>query len=530
MSPQPAPRRARHLVRPGTVAVAVAAVLLGAATLGEHAAAPEAASQAQAGPPAVTFSSYLGGLEWDEANDVEVDDEGNRHVTGFTLSADFPAEGAEALGPGGIVDAFVAKVLADGTLAWSVVVGGSDLDVGNGIALDDDGNVYVTGRTGSADFPTAAALQPALAGEGCTGVPCHDAFVTKLSPDGALVYSTYLGGSRNEEGLSVAVGDDGSAHVSGNTDSPDLPTVTPFQAEFGSPPCPADLPCPLDVFAAKLTPAGDALAYSTYLGGESSEQAGGLALADDGTSFVTGATTSADFPTEGAVQTSLNGAACGPPPGSPCPDVFLTKLSAAGDDAVYSTLVGGAETETAGGVAVDAQGRAVITGATRSTDFPTAQPAQGQLASTCPEDEPEELCDDGFVARLDPAGGRLEYSTYLGGAAQDQGRGVAVDDAGTAFVTGRTDSRDFPTAQPVQAELGGYIDGFVTALSAADGSVAWSTFVGGSDADRGNAAAVGDDGSVHAVGRTLSPDFPTVAPLQAELRDADYDAFVHTLR
>ncbi|MBJ7453102.1 MAG: SBBP repeat-containing protein, partial [Blastococcus sp.] len=473
MSPRPtsAPTAVHTLTVVGTVAVlALSSVVLGQRLLS---GAEARTSQAPLGPVALTSSTFLGGLEWDEAFDVEVDDAGNRYLAGFTLSRDFPEARVE--GPGGIVDAFVVKVSAEGALVWSVVLGGTDLDTATGIALDDAGNAYVTGRTGSVDFPSTDALQPEINGAACNGAPCHDAYVTKLNPDGAIIYSTYLGGSLNEEALGIAVADDGSAIVSGNTDSRDLPTVAAFQAEFGSPPCPGDLPCELDVFVSKLAPDGGSLTYSTYLGGGASDTNAGVAVADDGTAFVAGTTRSPDFPVVGGVQGGLNGTACGPPPGAPCLDAFVTALAPDGSAAEYSTYLGGTQNETAGGVAVDSTGRAVVTGYTQSPDFPTARPVQGTLSNTsCTREQPEELCDDGFVTRLSPDGGSLDFSTFLGGTAEDQGLGVAVDDAGNIAVAGRTDSRDFPIRDAVQPAFGGYIDGFVTLLAAADGALVWS--------------------------------------------------------
>jgi hypothetical protein len=517
-------------VRVLIVAVTVAALVLGAVVFGQRLRAVTDAGgpgNAAAQPRELTSSTFLGGLEWDEATDVEVDEYGNRYVSGFTLSRDFPDARAE--GPGGIQDAFVAKVSPDDSLAWSVVLGGSELDVAYGLALDDDGNVYVTGRTRSSDFPTADAMQPDLNGTECTGEPCHDAFVTKFDPDGKLVFSTYFGGSLNEEALGIAVGDDGFV-ISGNTDSRDLPTKSAFQTEFGSEPCPGDLPCELDAFVTKFTSDGADLVYSSYLGGDGGETSAGVALADDGTAFVAGTTRSVDFPTVNAFQDGINGTACGPPPGTPCPDAFVTALEPGDSKARYSTLVGGTKPETGTGVAVDAQGRAAVTGGTQSPDFPTVRPAQSALDNaSCTDDQPEELCDDGFVTRLSADGKSLDFSTFLGGAGQDQGLGITVDGAGTVVVAGSTDSRNFPTSQPVQDVLGGYIDAFVTALSAEDGSLAWSTFLGGTEAERANAVTVGPDSAVHAVGRTLSPDFPVRAPVQPELQDADYDAFLTSL-
>jgi hypothetical protein len=529
---------ARHItarpvpaVRTLAVVATVAALVLGAVVLGQRLVAGAGAGapgDAAAEPRELTFSTFLGGLEWDEATDVEVDDDGNRYVTGFTLSRDFPSARPE--GPGGIQDAFVAKVAADNRLAWSVVLGGTELDVAYGLALDDDGNVYVAGRTGSSDFPTANALQTELNGTACTGEPCHDAFVAKFDPDGGLLFSTYFGGTLNEEALGVGIAADGVV-ISGNTDSRDLPgTESGFQPEFGSPPCPADLPCELDAFVSKITLDGAGLVFSTYLGGDGGETNTGVAVADDGTAFVTGTSRSADFPTVNAFQGALAGAACGPPPGTPCPDAFVTALAPDGATARYSTLLGGTEPETGSGVAVDAQGRAVVTGGTQSPDFPTERPAQPAIDnSSCTDEQPEEMCDDAFVTRFTPDGSSLDFSTYLGGLGQDQGLGVTVDGAGTVVVAGSTDSRDFPTQEPVQAALGGYIDGFASALSGADGSLAWSTFLGGKEAERANAVTVGPDSAVHVVGRTLSPDFPTAAPLQPELRDDDYDTFLTSL-
>lgn len=545
MSPQRSQGRILPAIRAGTVLIGASALLVSAVPAvggsgGTRTAAsppPVARLQQAATPdettPDITFSTYLGGLEWDEPGDVEVDDDGNVYVTGFTLSKDFPTEGRDALGPGGIVDAFVSKLSEDGdSLVWSVVLGGTNLDMGNGLALDDDGNVYVVGRTGSDDFPTENALQDALAARDCTGEPCHDAFVAKLSGDGELVYSTYLGGSRNEEGLGIAVDSDGQAHVTGNTDSLDFPTEKAFQDKFGSLPCEGDVPCPYDTFASTLSSEGDQLVFSTYLGGKATDIAGGIAVDENGSTYVTGSTSSEDFPTtDDAVQASVEGTACGPPAGTGCPDAFVTKLSTDGSAALYSTLLGGERPEAAGGVAVDDEGRAVVTGSTQSSDFPTMRAVQSEIDNeSCTSEQPEEFCSDGFAARIDADGSALDYATYLGGNATDEGLAVALDEDGNAFVAGRTDSRTFPVREAVQEELGGYIDGFVAKLTADDGALAWNTFLGGAKADRATGVTVSTDGAVHVTGRTLSTDFPTKSPLQDELQNEDYDVFVTTLR
>lgn len=537
----PARRRRRALLGlSATVALAVAAQFTQAATTSAQTPSPSSTTTATttttaaAATAGLAASSFLGGKEWDEGSDVEVDSAGNSYITGFTLSQDFSKTTAARGGFRGIADGFVTKVAADGRrVLWSTYLGGVDLDVPSSLAMDAGGNVYVTGRTASPDFPTTrGAFQPRLRGRLCQRVePCHDAFVTKLRPDGRVVYSTLLGGSANEEGVGIAVDRHGRAWVTGNTDSTDLPLARPLQRAFQSPPCPVDLPCEYDVFVTALTPDGRGLHFSSYLGGDASDTAGGIAVDEAGSAYVTGTTRSADFPVTGrALQRRINGTACGPPPGAPCLDAFIMKV--ANRRLAWSTYFGGSEDERAGGIAVDRAGQAVVTGSTRSPRLPLRNAVQGGLDNaSCTADLPEEKCDDAFVTQLTANGSGLVYSTYLGGQAEDQGLAVAVDSGGNALVAGRTDSRDFPISRAAQPTFGGYIDGFVTKLSRGTGVIAWSTFVGGNDPDRTTGVDTHRSGSVHLTGRTLSPDFPTAAAFQpAMAQDDDYDAFVQVLR
>ena len=477
------------------------------------------------------FSSYLGGREWDEATGVATDREGNAYVTGFTRSRDFPRAGAASRGFNAIVDVFLTKVdPARGRVVWSTHLGGMDMDMANAVAVDAANNVYVAGRTGSPDFPTRGGVQGRLRGRACTGQPCHDAFVAKFDASGRLRWSTLFGGSRNEEVVSVAVGGDGTVYLAGLTDSPDLPVRRPLQRSFQSLPCTGDLPCPYDAFVAKLAPSGGRIVYSTYLGGSATDLARGIAVDGAGSAYVVGSTGSPDFPTVRAFQRGMGGEACGPPPGEPCRQAFLTKLTPRGGAAVFSTYLGGTEHDDAYGVALDGRGRAHVTGSTQSSDFPTRRALQGALRNgACFSEQPLELCDDGFVTKFTRSGGGVVYSTYLGGRAEDQGLAVDVTVQGQALVGGRTDSSNFPvTAGAAQSTFGGYIDGFATKLRG-DGTAAWSTFLGGTDADRATGVAADRGGAAHVVGRTLSPDFPTVRPFQPALKDDDYDAFVGRL-
>jgi hypothetical protein len=482
-------------------------------------------------PGELVFSSYLGGQEWDEATGAATDREGNSYVTGFTLSEDFPRVGAGTRGHDAIVDAFVTKVSADGRIVWSTQLGGVDMDMANAVTVDRDGNGYVVGRTGSPDFPTERGLQNRLRGRACTGEPCHDAFVVKLSPTGSIRWSTLFGGTLNEEAVSVAVDRDSAVYVAGLTDSRDLPTRHPFQASFQSLPCQGDVPCPYDAFVTKLAATGDRILYSTYLGGNAADLARGIDVDRDGNAYVAGSTGSPDFPKVRAFQNTMRGEACGPPPGEPCRQAFLTKLEPGGAKAAYSTYLGGREHDDAFGVAVDRQDRAHVTGSTQSPDFPTRNALQPTLNNrACTSEQPEELCDDGFVTKFTANGRELEYSTYLGGRAEDQGLAIDVTTDGEALVAGRTDSRDFLTTpnagQPV---FGGVTDGFALKLRPS-GTPIWSTFLGGSDADRATGIAADRQGSAHLAGRTLSPDFPTRRPFQPTLRDQDYDAFVAIIK
>jgi hypothetical protein len=526
------------------VGVLAAATLTGAARTESpaHANAPIAALPAAATAalpadddpgksPSLLHSTYLGGQFWDEAVDVKAGADGSTYVAGFTVSPDFPTVNPAQRTFHGIVDAFVAKLAPGGrSLLWSTFLGGKDMDVATGLAVDKDGNAYVTGRTGSDDFPTTGGtFQPAIRGRSCQGEACHDAFVTKLSSNGQIRWSTFLGGNANEEASGIAVGVAGGVYVTGNTDSHDFPTKGAVQPTFQSPPCETgadDLPCPYDAFVTKLAPDGRSLRYSTYLGGDGPELSGGVAVDSAGNAYVTGTTRSVNFPIVGGLGSSLKVRTCGPPPGEPCLDAYVSKFSSSGDHLVYSTFLGGTKNERGSGIAVDSAGSAIVTGSTASLDFPTAHALQRNIDNAaCTTDEPEEKCDDGFVSKLTPEGRGLVYSTYLGGRAEDQGLSVSVDKQGNAYVGGRTDSRDFITRAAVQPRFGGYIDGFASSLTSS-GELRWSTFFGGKEADRVEGIAVDPNQRVRLAGRTLSPNFPTRHPIRATLHDEDYDAFV----
>jgi hypothetical protein len=440
-------------------------------------------------------------------------------------------------------------------LNYSTYLGGYEKDAGGSIAVDATGNAYVAGFTNSNNFPTAP--------DPCGGVdpPCpfqatfsggsfDDAFVTKLNAAGTdLVYSTYLGGSGGrEEGHGIAVDDAGNAYVTGVTRSTDFPTTLgAFQTVLGG------LDGLDDAFVTKLNADGSALLYSTYLGGSGGDFGTDIAVDDAGNAYVTGQTNftaAGDFPTTpGAFQTVYGGGS---------DDAFVTKLNPAGtgvSDLVYSTYIGGSLNEVGFGIAVDAAGKAYVTGLTRSADDPDAPGTPGDEGFPTTTGAYQTVFGgtwDAFVTKLNGDGSALLYSTYLGGIEQDVGMSIAVE-AGNAYVTGRTDSADddstpsvdegFPiTIGAFQSDLGGFRDAFVTKLNAAGTDLVYSTYLGGSlggsvspsfpngtATDTGMGIVVDSVGNAYVIGFTQSTNFPTESAIQAAFGLGSNDAFVTKL-
>jgi hypothetical protein len=400
-------------------------------------------------------------------------------------------------------------LIIDPGLDYSTFLGGSDVDIGEGIAVDRRGRAYVTGFTQSADYPTTpGAFDTTWNGS-------FDAFVTKLNASGsALVYSTFLGGAEEDRGEGIAVRD-GRAYVTGETSSPDYPT-TPgafdrtFNGGFSSQICQASsLPC--DAFVTKLNASGSALVYSTFLGGTGADSGSDIAVDTRGRGYVTGQTDSADYPTTpGAFDRTFNGLNR---------DAFVTKLNASGSALVYSTFLGGAGNDFGEGIAVR-DGRAYVTGGTAFFDFPTTPGAfdttwNGGL--------------DAFVTKLNASGSALVYSTFLGGTGADAfSVDVAVDTRGRAYVTGDTSSPDFPTTPGAFDTTWNGTDAFVTKLNRSGSALVYSTFLGGSDVDIGEGIAV-REGKAYVTGFTQSADYPTTPGAFDTTLDGGTDALVTKL-
>ena len=473
--------------------------------------------------PFLVSSTFWGGSASERFATVTVDAAGNVYVAGLTGSTNFPRTVSTLPALGG-TEVFISKFDPAGGLVFSTVFGGSSSDEVKAIAIDADGNIIVVGDTFSSDLPVVNAIQPAFHRSGCGGEfggICSDGFVAKIDPTGQrLLFSSYLGALGLDEALDVAVDGAGNIYVTGATNSPTFEGATPLR-DFGG---------TQDAFVAKIPPGGGSFSYFTYLGGSSEESGNGIAVDAAGNVYVTGVTSSQNFPTLNPIQARSENFST---------SAFVTKLDPTGS-IVYSTYLGGNSQDTGLGIGIDSSGSAYVVGFTWSTNFPTANAQQQFLRGQ----------NDVFVAKLSPSGSSLVYSTFLGGNSREQlfpdlqeifavPLDIAVDAAGNAYVSGSTQSNDFPSVFALYPFGGGSClveppippfatepcpDAFVTKLDTT-GKLMFSTPIGGSGDDRGRGVAATPDGIVYVVGTTLSPDFPVKAPLQANLAGSA-DAFI----
>jgi hypothetical protein len=319
--------------------------------------------------------------------------------------------------------------------------------------------------------------------------------------DPTLAFASYLGGSGDDYGNAVTIDASGCAYVVGETGSANFPTLGPEQVSMAG---------DTDVFVTKWNAAGTGLIYSTYIGGSNRDVALGVALDAGGNAYVTGFTYSGDFPiTNGALRTSFVGDS----------KAFVLKLNAAGNGLIYSTFLGGSGDDYGAGIAVNATGEAHIAGYTASIDFPITTGAFQQYYGGGSY--------DGFLAKLNAAGSALIYATYLGGIANDTAAGVALDPNGNIYVTGQTQSTNFPTVNPVQA-IGSESAAFVVKINAA-GQVQYSTYLGGTGLNNGTAIAADAAGNAYVTGFTDAPDFPVTSSAYQGINDGSYDAFAAVL-
>jgi uncharacterized protein (TIGR03437 family) len=504
--------------------------------------------------PTLAYASYLGGSKNDAAVSVAVDGAGALYVCGFTSSDDFPNTGG-SFQPGfagGVAqsaisgDAFVAKIdPVSGHVIYNTYLGGRGDDFAQGVAVDNTGAAIVAGYTTSPNFPvTPNAYNGKYGGAGGNNYKIFgDAFLTKLNPAGnALIYSTYFGGSQDDGALSVALDSSGAAYICGLTASPNFPT-TPgsLQSKFrgaggnilikhGLEDVARPGVVTGDGFVAKFSPAG-ALVFSTYLGGSLDDAVIGIAVDAGGNIYVTGGTLSNDFPTTpGAFQPAYHGT----DPKSQylfvTGDAFVAKIDPTGSKLLYSTYLGGSRDEVGIGLTVDATGAAYVTGFTSSTNFPTTAGVISRNYKGPPtlSDLLNFMAGDVFVTKLNPAGSQIVFSTLIGGVNDDGGTSIALDPLGNIYVSGFTNSGDFPTtSDALQRTFPGmvYVEppsgttvfasprpighGFLLKMPPDGSSILYSTFLGGTGNDRGyTSLALDNAGAAYLSGLTGSTNFP----------------------
>jgi hypothetical protein len=403
------------------------------------------------------------------------------------------------------------SLVIDPVLTYSTYLGGSNGgdhgDAAWAIAVDGSGSAYITGQAFSTNFPvTAGSYEPK---DGAAAIGESNAFVTKLNAAGtALVYSTYLGGTSDnasDVGFGIAVDSSGNAYIVGQAYSSDFPTTKgAFQTATAG---------RLNAFVTKLNPAGSALVYSTYLGGAYYDIAYAVAVDASGDAYVTGQATSIDFPVKGAYQAANNHPYGG--------NEFVTKFNPTGSALIYSTYIGGSNGnlgDSGTAIAIDAAGDAYVVGGSQDTDFPTTIGSAYQAALIGQE--------NAVVTKLNPAGSKLIYSTYIGGSGADSAAGVAVDSSGNAYITGQTTSQNYPVTEGAfQSKFGYTTDGgsnaFVTKLNPAGTALVYSTYLGGNgEGDQANAIALDKLGDVYITGQTDATNFPLTAGAIQTTNDA----------
>ncbi len=447
----------------------------------------------------------------------------------IAVAGSFRAHGSKVDFVVGVYNRKEALIL-DPVLAYSSYLGGTGDEGARAVGVDGAGNVYIAGVTTSTDLPTSrTGLQPAFAGlttNGLTG----DAFVAKFSPTGALLYLTYLGGSRDDAAGGIAVDSAGNAYVTGFTNSTNFP-VSPNAAQasfhgYGGNPL-FNLG---DAFITKINPSGNQILYSTYLGGSANEAASGIAIDSAGNAYITGSTLSTDLPvTPGAFQPHYAGAGGQPTTDLGAPffvagDGFVAKLNPSGTQFLLVTYLGGSLDDLPACIALDPAGNIVVGGMTISNNFPvTANAFQPVYHGENTAQNPFFYYGDGFITKLNPAGTALVYSTYLGGTGDDRVAALTTDSTGAVYATGPTSSPNFPitsnayqrgNAGPTLTQVAERVvgDAFLVKLDPTGSTLLYGTYFGGRGDDAGNAIALDPTGAIYIAGQTTSTDFPAITP------------------
>ncbi|MDQ1266316.1 MAG: type sorting protein, partial [Bacteroidota bacterium] len=443
------------------------------------------------------FSSYLGGGGDDIARGIKADSAGNIFICGETKSTNFPTtSGAYQRNFAGTCDIFVTKISGTTkTPSYSTYIGGSDWDYAYAIAIDRLGNAFVAGGTYSTNFPTVQPYQSAYGGGR------SDCFTLKLSPLGnSLLQSSYLGGSGDDEAYSIAVDNDSYCYVTGITGSINFPVQNAYSTNrIGG----------ADCFVTKVHQNGSSLVFSTYLGGDEWDEGRGIAIDANRYVYVVGTTASIDFPTvnpihnHGSIQET---------------DIFVTKINPVGNTLTASTYLGGFGDDNGMGIAVDAGSQVYVTGYTNSANFPTANPSQLLNAGQV----------DGLITKFNAGMNTLLLSTYIGGSTEDYASCIAVNDNESICIGGYTNSQNFPTLNPFQQDFLGTIDGFAVKFNS-DGTRFFASYFGGLNDDRCNSISTDSKGIIYVAGSTSSNDFPLNSPFQQNYSGGRSDGFISVI-
>jgi hypothetical protein len=385
-------------------------------------------------------------------------------------------------------------------LIYSTYFGGSGNDFVADANIDSDGNIYISGRTRSANLPTSTGAYETSA----NGL--DDLYVTKLNDDGSdVVYSSYIGGSFSEEVAQIYVDDNGYLYLVGSSRSSNFPTsANAFQRSIGA-------SFYYDAVIVKFNTDGTDIEFSTYLGGSDNDKGYGIHVDEDGNASITGTTESTNFDVvSGGYQTSLAGES----------DGFLVKLNSTASDLVFGTYLGGTDDEEFRDIAVDNNDYIYLTGYTESDDFPVSI---GAYQTTL------EGSKDSFIAKLNSSASSLSYCTYIGGSFDDKPNAIALD-GNEPIITGYTQSRNYPTTTGVfQSSNNGIYNAFITRLNANGSSLEYSTFIGGNSSDYGNDLLLDSDSNVFLCGTANSNNFPVTDNALQSTKDANNDAFIFKL-
>ena len=503
----------------------------------------------------LTYATYFGGNFDDSIAAMATDRLGNVYVVGSTNSVDIPAtliihppagDGNCARGNSSqfpvrvsCPNVFVAKLSAAGQLLWSTRVGGAGTDTATGVAVDEAGNVYVTGTTDSPDFPVTSTRINSMPPERQSG---QDGFLFKLDSTGSrLLYSSQVGGAQNDSVNALVIHPSGYVYIVGSTSSADFPLVLARQPRLEGDCGNRFFPMPCaDAFLMRLRASDMAVQYSTFLGGSGEDIARAVAVDVAGNAYVTGSTTSANFPLQNALQRNAGGGTCQVESGqrtTACPDAFVSQISLNGQTLIYSTLLGGSNSDNANAIAVDATGNVVIAGETASPNLPVTPgalpyPGVGRCFSPTGSDR---ACTHAFAAKLTPQGTAFSYVTYMRGNSDSVATSIAMDATGNVRVAGWTNSSNFPitagawqhcnsNSQSIFSRIG-----FLAELQA-DGVLAYSTYWGGTVLDQVSAIAITPQGEVYLAGSTGSGDLPTTAgSLQQRYGGYSRDGFIAKL-